>query len=140
MANSTETNHKEASQPVDGLEKRDSIFDEAQMENENDALANIDFGLIESGRWFLKVISGSNTGAEFSMHPSTSYVIGTDPATCDIVFHDSSVSRQHARLTVGPDETLTLEDLKSRNVTMVDDDELPVFSLKRVDRSLCAFN
>lgn len=106
------------------LESNDTIFDEAQMENDEDALAQIDFGLVESGRWFLKVISGPHTGAEFSMQPSTSYVIGTDPATCDIVFHDVSVSRQHARLTVSKDDTVQIEDLKSRNGTYVDDEPL----------------
>lgn len=103
------------------VEEGDTIFDVDQMESEEDALAQIDFGLIEAGRWFLKVISGPNTGAEFSMQPSTSYVIGTDPATCDIVFHDASVSRQHARLSVGKDDILTIEDLKSKNGTFIED-------------------
>ena len=105
-------------------EKQDSIFDEDHATADEDALAQIDFDLMEAGRWFLKVIAGPNTGAEFSMQPSTSYVIGTDPSSCDIVFHDSSVSRQHARLTVGKDDTVTIEDLKSRNGTIIDDEKL----------------
>ena len=58
------------------------------------------------------------------MQTGSSYVIGTDPNACDIVFHDTSVSRQHARITVAQDETLSIEDLKSRNGTTVDGEPL----------------
>ena len=54
------------------------------------------------------------------MQPASTYIIGTDPSSCDIVFHDTSVSRQHAKITVNEDDTITLEDLKSRNGTFVD--------------------
>lgn len=83
-------------------------------------LAEIDLNLSDGSPWLLKVVSGPNAGAQFSMHPDTSYVIGTDPATCDIVFHDISVSRQHARIYVGKDNTLSVEDLQSSNGTIVD--------------------
>lgn len=82
-------------------------------------LAEIDFGVVETGRWLLKVIGGPNNGAEFYMQAGNSYLLGTDPKTCDIVFHDTSVSRQHARITVSPEETLTIEDLKSRNGVLI---------------------
>lgn len=87
-------------EPEDAEEdmREDTIFDENN--DDKDALAEINFDLIDAGRWLLKVIGGPNNGAEFSMQTSTSYVIGTDPNTCDIVFHDTSVSRQHARITV----------------------------------------
>lgn len=65
------------------------------------------------------MIGGPNNGAEFSMLPGKSYIVGTDPNTCDIVFHDTSVSRQHARLTISEDEQITIEDLKSRNGTLI---------------------
>jgi type III secretion system YscD/HrpQ family protein len=84
-----------------------------------DALAEIDFGVIETGRWLLKVIGGPNSGAEFYMQAGNSYVIGTDPQSCDIVFHDTSVSRQHARITITPEESLLIEDLKSRNGVLI---------------------
>ena len=58
------------------------------------------------------------------MQASNSYVIGTDPNSCDIVFHDTSVSRQHARITIAADDKLYLEDLKSRNGTLVDGEPL----------------
>ena len=49
------------------------------------------------------------------MQPESNYVLGTDPSSCDIVFHDVSVSRQHAKLTIGKDDAIVIEDLKSRN-------------------------
>lgn len=102
-------------------EENDSIFEDQISPKENkDLLAEINFDLMETGRWLLKVVAGPNSGAEFSMQASTSYLIGTDPNTCDIVFHDTSVSRQHARITVSDEDTLVLEDLKSRNGTHLD--------------------
>jgi type III secretion system YscD/HrpQ family protein len=98
---------------LDQPSPQNTIFREEDAEMAT--LADIDFGLIETGRWLLKVIGGPNNGAEFYMQSGNSYILGTDPQTCDIVFHDTSVSRQHAKITVTPDETLTIEDLKSRN-------------------------
>lgn len=103
-------------------ERHDTIFDEEPSDKH--ALAEINFGLLDTGRWLLKVIGGPNNGAEFSMQTGSSYIIGTDPNVCDIVFHDTSVSRQHARITVGQDDTLNIEDLKSRNGTNVDGEVL----------------
>lgn len=70
-------------------------------------------------RWLLKVISGPNAGAEFAMHRGKSYIIGKDPNTCDIIFQDLSVSRQHAKLSVDEDENVSIEDLGSRNGVIV---------------------
>ncbi|MBA3816315.1 MAG: FHA domain-containing protein, partial [Parachlamydiaceae bacterium] len=100
----------------------DSIFSDES--SDKDAIAQINFGLIDTGRWLLKVISGPNNGAEFSMATDSSYLLGTDPNSCDIVFHDTSVSRQHARISIAQDDTLTVEDLKSRNGTTVDGESL----------------
>lgn len=94
-----------------------SIFDQS---DEKPIYPEINFDLTETGRWLLKVVGGPNHGAEFTMQPASTYIIGTDPNSCDIVFHDTSVSRQHAKISVNEDETLTLEDLKSRNGTFVD--------------------
>jgi len=95
------------------------------FESESDSLAHVDFDLLDTtGRWFLKVLSGPNTGAEFSMQSGTSYLIGTDAASCDVVFQDLSVSRQHARLTIDTQENVAVEDLNSRNGTFVDGDKL----------------
>lgn len=103
--------------------RRDTVFGD-----ENDqldvSLAEIDFGVIETGRWLLKVVGGPNNGAEFYMQAGNSYVIGTDPQACDIVFQDNSVSRQHARITVTPEDTLAIEDLKSRNGVFINSNRI----------------
>ncbi|MGE5195908.1 MAG: type III secretion system inner membrane ring subunit SctD [Anaerolineae bacterium] len=82
-------------------------------------LSSINFDLSSEGRWLLKVISGPNAGAEFTMQKSSTYIIGKDPNTCDIVFQDLSVSRQHARLSVDEEEKVFVEDLGSRNGVLV---------------------
>lgn len=102
---------------------RDSILEEVEDTGKH-RFAEINFDVVETGRWLLKVISGPNNGAEFSMQPGTTYLIGTDPNTCDIVFHDTSVSRQHARITISADDSIFVEDLKSRNKTLVDGDAI----------------
>lgn len=104
---------------------RYSIFREQQSTDlPEDILAEINFDMVDTGRWLLKVVGGPNNGAEFSMQQESSYVIGTDPNSCDIILHDNSVSRQHARLIINDDETITIEDLKSRNGTIVDGEAL----------------
>lgn len=100
---------------------RDTIFEE---DDGKSSFAEINFGLLNTGRWLLKVISGPNNGAEFSMQSDSTHIIGTDPNISDIVFHDTSVSRQHLRVTVGHDSTITVEDLQSRNGTLVDGEQI----------------
>lgn len=118
----TETPQAEAPPGIEDLEeeeeKHPSIYEE-ETPKEETQIAKINFDLLETGRWLLKVVGGPNNGAEFSMVPGKSYIIGTDPNTCDIVFHDTSVSRQHVRLTITEDEQIQIEDLKSRNGTLV---------------------
>jgi len=70
-------------------------------------------------RWMIKVITGPNAGAEFYMHKGKTYVIGKDPELSDIIFQDLSVSRQHARITVDENDMVYIEDLGSRNGTIV---------------------
>lgn len=104
-------------------DRHDTLFDEE--ENEKPEMAHVDFDLLDTtGRWFLKVLSGPNTGAEFSMQSGTSYLVGTDAASCDIVFQDLSVSRQHARISIDAQDHVTVEDLNSRNGTFVDGEKL----------------
>ena len=67
----------------------------------------------------LKVVSGPNAGAEIGIEKGRSYTIGKDPNSSDIVFQDLSVSRVHARLTVSDDGILEIEDLGSKNGTVV---------------------
>jgi type III secretion system YscD/HrpQ family protein len=99
---------------------RNSIFEEESEADSKEQIAHVNFDLTETGRWLLKVVGGPNSGAEFSMQPGHSYVLGSDPNTAEIVFYDNTVSRQHARITVSPEDTITIEDLKSRNGTRLD--------------------
>ncbi|MBS4168161.1 type III secretion system inner membrane ring subunit SctD [Parachlamydia sp. AcF125] len=105
---------------TDPFSADDTLFEE----EEGEELAEINFGLEETGRWMLKVVGGPNNGAEFSLQPSHNYIIGTDPNACDVVFHDTSVSRSHAKITLDEQEHLFIEDLKSRNGTLVDGEPL----------------
>lgn len=104
--------------------KHDSVLELSEEDAGRHPSTVVHFDLTETSRWLLKVIGGPNNGAEFSMQPGTTYLIGTDPNSCDIVFHDTSVSRQHARLSITEDERMFIEDLKSRNGTMVDGDAI----------------
>ncbi|HSX03504.1 MAG TPA: type III secretion system inner membrane ring subunit SctD [Rhabdochlamydiaceae bacterium] len=91
----------------------------AEPEAATEETAPLSFGPAPETRWLLKVISGPNAGAEFSMQRSSTYVIGKDPNVCDIVFQDLSVSRQHARLNVDENDHVFIEDLGSRNGVIV---------------------
>lgn len=97
--------------------KHDTIFDD---KSEEEVLAAIDFDIVETGKWLLKVISGPNNGAEFNMQTGKTYIVGTDAQAADIIFHDTSVSRQHAKVKVGDDDSLSIEDMGSKNGTLVD--------------------
>jgi len=100
-------------------EEEDSIFGEEEYKDTGD-LAQINFDIAEQGRYLLKVISGVNNGAEFPMQIDHTYLIGTDSSFCDIIFNDNSVSRQHAKLSIDNENSIYIEDLKSRNGTLVD--------------------
>jgi type III secretion system YscD/HrpQ family protein len=95
--------------------KHDTIYEEGESDKEP---VHLDLSL--SSRFLVKVIAGPNTGAEFALDVGTSYVLGTDSTTCDIVFHDLSVSREHGRITVSSEGELTIEDLDSRNGIIVE--------------------
>jgi type III secretion system YscD/HrpQ family protein len=88
------------------------------MEHHED-LSSVNVSAEEEMRWFLKVVSGPNSGAEFTMHPHSTYILGKDPNLCDIVFQDLSVSRQHARLSTDAQHRVFIEDLGSRNGVIV---------------------
>lgn len=125
---------QESIKDEDGEPSRDSIFEENNGQERHDLLAEINFDMVDTGRWLLKIVGGPNNGAEFSMQHGSSYVIGTDPNSCDIILHDTSVSRQHARITINDDETITLEDLNSRNGTIVDGE--PLHGRRQLDTNL----
>jgi type III secretion system YscD/HrpQ family protein len=86
---------------------------------ENPELSSLTITELPNTRWLLKVVTGPNSGAEFHMQKGASYILGKDPALCDIVFQDLSVSRQHAKLSLDAEENVFIEDLGSRNGTLV---------------------
>ncbi len=86
---------------------------------EGEDLSAISFEVSATSRWLLKVISGPNAGAEFSMQEGSTYILGKDANLCDVVFHDLSVSRQHARISVDEDQRVWIEDLGSRNGILI---------------------
>lgn len=96
----------------------DTIFDDVAGESE------IPFNMISEAPLLLKVISGPNAGAEIGIEKGRTYIIGKDPNSCDIVFQDLSVSRNHARLHVSPDGLLEIEDLGSKNGTVVNGQQI----------------
>lgn len=67
---------------------------------------------------FLVVVRGPNVGQRFELKKGTN-VIGRNPE-CDIVLSVSAVSREHARI-VWRENRFFLEDLKSRNLTILND-------------------
>lgn len=87
----------------------DTIFEDSGAEEE------LPFNLISEAPLMLKVIAGPNAGAEIGIEKGRVYTLGKDPNSCDIVFQDLSVSRNHARLEVRPDGTIDIEDLGSKN-------------------------
>lgn len=104
----------------DNLE-RDEIYEPVSIEAEPVTPSSefLPFLMDRDTRWLLKVVSGPNQGAEFGMNLGESYIIGKDPHTADIIFQDLSVSKQHAKLTLSLENEVTIEDLGSRNSTLV---------------------
>lgn len=91
----------------------DTIFEDHGEESE------IPFNLLSETPLILKVISGTNAGAEIGIEKGKTYTIGKDPSSSDIVFQDMSVSRNHAQLHVSADGIIEIKDLGSKNGTLV---------------------
>ncbi len=91
---------------------------------EEDELGGLAFRGAANARWIIKVISGPNAGAEFGLHEGATLIIGKDPNTCDILFQDLSVSRQHAKIIAGKEGTVTIEDLGSLNKVRINGEEV----------------
>ncbi len=87
----------------------DSIFDES------DRLDAFTFTSDEKSRWMVKVSSGPNIGAEFTLSRGSTHILGKDPHSADIVFQDMSISKAHARIVCDENNALVIEDMKSRN-------------------------
>lgn len=102
---------------VDGEEESLSPYAPELIEQGED-LSSVNVENSEEARWFLKVVSGPNSGAEFALQTGATYILGKDPHLCDIIFQDLSVSRQHARLTT-TEAGVLIEDLGSRNGVLI---------------------
>lgn len=74
----------------------------------------------EGSKWLIKVITGPGSGATFPLNSNTSYIVGSDSKTSDILLHDLSISKNHAKLSVAEDGTTSISDLNSRNGVFVD--------------------
>lgn len=112
-------------------EENPEAFSEKEVSEEPNAvfeeeapLSALDFTMPSPTRWLLKVISGPNAGAEFSLSPGSSYTIGKDPNICDVIFYDLSVSKEHARIYVDENEKVFIEDLGSRNGVLINGEKI----------------
>ena len=61
-----------------------------------------------------------------------SFVIGQHPELCDLVLDDPRLSRRHARLAVGDDGSILLEDLNSQSGTKLEKKTLSPFRPRRL--------
>ncbi|MCH9811413.1 type III secretion system inner membrane ring subunit SctD [bacterium] len=70
--------------------------------------------------WLIKVVNGASAGSSFALHKGESYVIGTDGETSDILLHDLSISKNHARITLSENGEASIVDLQSKNGVYVE--------------------
>lgn len=109
----SENIHDESAEEEEHIEAKEESF------TSGSSLSTLAFGDDTDKRWIIKVISGPNQGAEFAMDEGQNYTIGKDPEFCDIIFQDLSVSKDHARLTIDDSGEAFIEDLESRNGTLL---------------------
>jgi len=60
-------------------------------------------------------------------------IFGRQSRYCDLAWPDDSLSRRHARLRIGTDGALTVEDLDSTNGTLVEGRKLSAFEAARIE-------
>jgi type III secretion system YscD/HrpQ family protein len=94
-------------------------LEETPVENESLTLGKFPLEKDTSCKWMLKVILGPSSGAQFPLHAKNSYVIGSDTDSTDVVIHDLSISKNHARITLTESSQAAIIDLKSRNGVFV---------------------
>ncbi len=105
---------------VEPIEEDMTIFEEGE-----EPLDAVSLSPDVDTRWLIKIISGPNAGAEFGVEAGATYVIGKDSASCDIVFQDLSVSRQHAKLIAEEEGNVFIEDLNSSNGVLINGLPIP---------------
>lgn len=108
----------EAVDPLEEDESEKTAYDTIFEDQDSDIEA-LPFNLMNDAPLILKVIAGPNAGAEIGLEKNRQYIIGKDPHTSDIVFQDLSVSRNHAKLSINENGSMEIEDLGSKNKTLV---------------------
>ncbi|GAC1518604.1 MAG: hypothetical protein NVS3B10_20560 [Polyangiales bacterium] len=83
----------------------------------------------------LRFISGKYQGGEFPIYPDKPIVVGRS-SDLDMVLVEDMVSRRHAKIAVGSDNSITIEDLGSTNGTFVNGEKVKKARLKEGDRVL----
>jgi len=83
----------------------------------------------------LRFISGKYQGGEFPIYPDKPIVVGRS-SDLDMVLVEDMVSRRHAKISVGSDNSITIEDLGSTNGTFVNGEKVKKARLKEGDRVL----
>lgn len=111
-----DTSGKEKSPKKEVSKAYDTIFEDLEEDDEDSELP---FHFLNDSPLILKVIAGPNSGAEIGLDKNKTYLIGKDPNSCDIVFQDLSVSRNHARLSIDGEGKCKIEDLESKNKTLI---------------------
>lgn len=106
------------------ISEEERLVDETLFKEEDFGSPEVHFDVPHASRFIFKVVSGPNTGAELALEYDRSYMIGTDTASCDIVFYDLSISRQHAKLSLSKEGSLVIEDLDSRNGVIINREKI----------------
>jgi type III secretion system YscD/HrpQ family protein len=120
-----ETVIEEEKEPEEAEENFEAIQKEEKKEElpenlfEEEAEEAPSYNIIPEDALILKVLSGPNAGAEFRLEKDKSYIIGKDPDSCDIVFNDLSVSKDHGKISIDKDGNAFIEDLGSKNGVIV---------------------
>lgn len=87
------------------------------------------------GDYFLHLQTGPNAGERFPLGRERT-VIGRHPS-CDVMIAESAVSRQHAAVIVDPASGVSVEDLGSRNGTLVNGRTISARQALAVGDELC---
>ncbi|RME04717.1 MAG: FHA domain-containing protein [Planctomycetota bacterium] len=66
----------------------------------------------------LYIQEGANQGSSFNLPPFSELIVGRS-STCDIKLKDLDASRKHAKLSIGGDGSVLIEDLGSKNGTFL---------------------
>jgi len=92
---------------------------EAEEKEEPITLGQFESPEESTTKWMIKVITGPASGSIFFLHPNSTYIVGSDSNSADIILHDLSISKNHARITLTEEDEAAIVDLQSRNGVFV---------------------